>query len=115
MIEYIENSYPESKSEWQKAAAKLNSYFDVNLYFDGTSNAQASLEFECAEHYDDYFDENYYSLGLVIVFKDGSRYSIDEVYNNEEDMERVEGLYDDFEYWAGTYISLIESYFGDNF
>ena len=114
MLEYVENTYPKSKSDWQKAAAKLNSYFDVNLYFDGTSNAQASLEFECTEYYDDYFDETYYTFGLVIVFNDGSRHSIDEVYG-DTDMERVEGLYDDFEYWAGTYISLFESYFGDNF
>ena len=114
LIEYIENTQPESKSDWQRAAAKLNSFFDVNLGFDETSNVQASLEFECAEHYNDYSDKTYYTLGLVVVFNDGSRYSVEEVYG-DEDMERVEGLLDEFEYWAGTYISLIESYFGGIF
>lgn len=114
LIEYIENTQPESKSDWQRAAAKLNSFFDVNLRFDETSNVQASLEFECAEHYNDYSDKTYYTLGLVVVFNDGSRYSVEEVYG-DEDMERVEGLLDEFEYWAGTYISLIESYFGGIF
>ena len=115
LVEYIENIDPDSeKEEWETAVAKLNSSFDAVLRFDGTSNVQASLEFESVEYYDEEFDEKYYRMALVLGYNDGSRHSLDEIYS-DKDMDRIEGLKNDFEYWAGTYVSLIQSYFGEDF
>ena len=109
-IDFVQNEGPEddSKEEWERACNGLNDLFDLVVRYDNTTNVQASLEFEAMEY--TYEDDVRYSVSPVIVFNDGSRFNVESVYG-EEDMDRVDSLREDIEYWANSFYALLETYF----
>lgn len=109
-IEYLRDGVPEedTRSEWEKAVDKLNDLFELAVRYDNTTNVQATLEFEVEEDLED--DFNPYRATPVIVFNDGSRFNVESVYG-EEDMDRVDSLMEDIEYWANSFYALLETYF----
>jgi hypothetical protein len=109
-IEYSRNGVPEedTRSEWEKAVDKLNDLFELAVRYDNTTNVQATLEFEVEEDLED--DYNPYRASPVIVFNDGSRFNVESVYG-EDDMDRVDNLMKDIEYWVNSFYALLETYF----
>jgi hypothetical protein len=109
-IEYTRYGVPEedTRSEWEKAVDKLNDLFDLAVRYDNTTNVQATLEFEVEEDLED--DYNPYRASPVIVFNDGSRFNVESVYG-EDDMDRVDNLMKDIEYWVNSFYALLETYF----
>jgi hypothetical protein len=109
-IEYSRNGVPEedTRSEWEKAVDKLNDLFELAVRYDNTTNVQATLEFEVEEDLED--DYNPYRATPVIVFNDGSRFNVESVYG-EDDMDRVDNLMKDIEYWVNSFYALLETYF----
>jgi hypothetical protein len=109
-IEYSRNGVPEedTRSEWEQAVDKLNDLFELAVRYDNTTNVQATLEFEVEEDLED--DYNPYRASPVIVFNDGSRFNVESVYG-EDDMDRVDNLMKDIEYWVNSFYALLETYF----
>lgn len=111
-IDYIRNESPkgDSKEEWERACNGLNDLFDLVVRYDNTTNVQASLEFEAMEF--TYEDAVRYRVSPVIVFNDGSRFGLEEIYT-EDDMDRVDSLMEDIEYWVNSFYALVSTYFGN--
>ena len=95
-----------------------NAKLDFNVYYDGGSNSQAKVELEMDKRqYDwDYnndgvinADDIHYGLNYVIVFNDGSRYSVDE-YFDDSSFSLLIGRFDSF---ADEYEDLFGVYFED--
>ena len=110
-MDYLSEYIPENniKGEWGTAIDGLNKFFDVVVRYDNTTNVQATFEFEAMENA--YDDELSYYAAPVIVFNDGSRFTFENIYENEEDSERIEGLFEDFESWTDSFLSLFEALF----
>lgn len=109
-IDFLQNEGPkgDSKEEWERACNGLNDLFDLVVRYDNTTNVQASLEFEAMEY--TYEDAVRYRASPVIVFNDGSRFGLEEIYT-EDDMERVDGLMEDIQYWVNSFYALVSTYF----
>ena len=75
--------------------SKVNRHLDTKLYYEGFEEAVAEIKFESVEEvwYDGYRTYTDYDLIPVIVFNDGSRYSLEE-YFNEEDFNKVIKAFD---------------------
>ena len=110
-MDYLSEYIPENniKGEWETAIDGLNKFFDVVVRYNNTTNVQATFEFEAMENA--YDDELSYYAAPVIVFNDGSRFTFENIYENEEDSERIEGLLEDFESWTDSFLSLFEALF----
>jgi hypothetical protein len=109
-IDFIRNEAPkgDSKEEWERACNGLNDLFDLVVRYDNTTNVQASLEFEAMEF--TYEDAVRYRVSPVIVFNDGSRFGLEEIYT-EDDMDRVDSLMEDIQYWVNSFYALVSTYF----
>ena len=109
-IDFIRNEAPkgDSKEEWERACNGLNDLFDLVVRYDNTTNVQASLEFEAMEF--TYEDAVRYRVSPVIVFNDGSRFGLEEIYT-EDDMNRVDSLMEDIQYWVNSFYALVSTYF----
>ena len=109
-IDFIRNEAPkgDSKEDWERACNGLNDLFDLVVRYDNTTNVQASLEFEAMEF--TYEDAVRYRVSPVIVFNDGSRFGLEEIYT-EDDMNRVDSLMEDIQYWVNSFYALVSTYF----
>lgn len=114
---YDDNGHPRTPDE--SAALRhlnnVNAKLDLNVYYDGGSNSQAKVEFEMDKYQYDW-DSNYdglidakdvdYDLAYVIVFNDGSRYSIEEYFDEASFsalIDKSESFADDYEDLLGIY------------
>lgn len=95
-----------SEKTLERVVNNINNLIDINLYYDGTSTIQASVEMEPMVEMDSYYGDLYW-MEPIIVFNDGSRYLFYE-YFEEEDfdyliqkferlLENYENMYEDFE------------------
>ena len=92
----------------------LNAKLDVGVYYDGGSNKQATVEFEMSK--ESGWDMNgdglvnaqdvYYDIIPVIVFNDGSRYTIEDYFTEEA----FENLLDSVENYGEGYDDLLGIY-----
>lgn len=103
--------------EWnEETDSKVNKYFNIEVFFNNSSNASAKIELESVK--DEYYNYQYiynpntgnyeeqyicitdYDLMPVIVFNDGSRNNVEDFFNEDDfanTLEVFESLYDDFE------------------
>jgi hypothetical protein len=97
------DSYIETERDLERIAGKMNSLFDVTVYYDGTSSKQAAIEFEPMVYHDSYWGDEYW-IEPVLVFNDGSRYLFYD-YFTEEDFK---SLIRKFERMVDNYESMFE-------
>jgi hypothetical protein len=96
LAEYADMSF-ESENDLERITNNINSIIDINVYYDGTSAKQASIEMEPMVEEDYYGD--YYWMEPVIVFNDGSRYLFYEYFDE-----------DDFAYLIQKFERMVENY-----
>lgn len=97
------DSYIETERDLERISDKMNSLFDVTVYYDGTSSKQAAIEFEPMVYHDSYWGDEYW-IEPVLVFNDGSRYLFYD-YFTEEDFK---SLIRKFERMVDNYESMFE-------
>lgn len=97
--------YDEDESKFKNAVNRMNNVAKVGVYYDGKPEKQAEFAFKAFEdRYDSYWgSESYWECEPVVVFADGSSYSLIEENNffNEKAFKSLidafENLCDDFE------------------
>lgn len=98
----------ENESKFKSAIELMNKVAKVGVYYDGKAEKQAELAFKAFEDkYDSYwgsaYEESYWEYQPVVIFADGSSYSLFEENNffNERSFKSLidafENLCDDFE------------------
>ena len=85
----------------ESTASKVNRFLKLYLYFYGSEDHAASIIFECErDNYDGYYGGYSYDLIPVIEFRDYSKHSLEDFFN-EEDFEKTvnafESLFKQFE------------------
>lgn len=101
----IENSDPETAEEWDEVVEKINKLFDLGIYFDGGSVMQAKLVLEPRFEEDDW--GVWYDVEFAIVFNDGSRYLVEDYFNEDN----FSGTVGEAESFVEKYENLLEKYF----
>lgn len=100
-----ENSDPDSMEEWDATVEKINKLFDLSVYFDGGDVKQAQLILEPRVYSDDW--DTWYDVEVAIEFNDGSRYLLEEYFNEDN----FSGTVGEAESFAEKYERLFEKYF----
>ena len=100
-----ENSDPDSMEEWDATVEKINKLFDLSVYFDGGDVKQAQLILEPRVHSYDW--DTWYDVEVAIEFNDGSRYLLEEYFNEDN----FSGTVGEAESFAEKYERLFEKYF----
>lgn len=90
-----------NEDEAKRHLNNINAKIDFGVYYDGGSNRQATLEFELTyeQHKDEYGSWDDYDLIPVIVFNDGSRYSVEDYFTEDA----FSSLIDTFEEFCESY------------
>lgn len=79
-----------SETDAERHLNNLNSKIDFNVYYDGGSKKQASVEFDLQCY--KYDADEYWSLIPVIVFNDGSKYKIEEFFTENAFGDLIESF-----------------------
>lgn len=83
----------------------LNAKLDLGVYYNGSSQRYAKVEFEMDKYSYEWDDYYYYDLLPVIVFEDGSRYTLEDFFTEEAFdglLDELEGFADDYDTLLGT-------------
>lgn len=98
--------------------ANFNAKIDCGVYYNGSSTRQATVVFEMDKYFEEaYWDRNgdgvvnsadnyvYYDVLPVIVFGDGSRYTVEDYFTEEafdKLLDEIEGFEEDYDDLLGS-------------
>lgn len=98
----IDNADPQSEKDWDRIVNNVNTKYNLNVYFNGSSTSQAIINLEARWNDGSYWTEP------AIEFNDGSRYLLYEYFTESN----FSGTIEEAESFVEKYERLIERYFG---
>ena len=104
--DYLDSAYDNDDNEqtFKSFIVKANSLLDLNLFYDGKSERQATFTFEAFPD-ESWNGKTYWDIVPVLNFYDGSSYSTFEAFFNDKDFKNV---IDAFKKLANNYASLVK-------